>query len=162
MLSKSLARAVPRVCVSSVLASRTVDFPSRRSLPQRHCLCSASCAFLVPRRHRYSLVSLVMTASQPRFLRSRVVGAHLPRRLSSLASQVATTALLAFRVSHTPHLGVCHDDGAACASRLSQLRPDVTLDAVGLHSLRSSSQRRRKSLARLSRSHAVGVRLPRR
>ena len=156
---------VPRACVSSLLVSRAVDFPSRRSLPRRHCLRSVSCAFLswrVPQRRRSSPVSLVaMAASQPRFLRSRVGGARLPRHLSSLASQVATRALPAFCVSHTPHLGVCHN-GAACASRLSRLRTDVTLDAAGLHSLRSSSQQRRESLAHLSRSHAVGMRLPRR
>ena len=148
--------------VSSAFASRAVGFPSRRSLPRQCCLRFASCAFpsrRVPQAPRSSLASLVVTtASQARLLRSRVVGARLPRRRPSLASQVATVVFLAFRVSHTSHLGACHHD-AACALRLSWLRPGVTLDAVGPRSLRSSSRRRRESLAHLSRSHVVGVHL---
>ena len=154
---------VSRARVTSAFASRAVGFPSRRSLPRQCCLRFASCAFpsrRVPQALRSSLASLVVaTASQARLLRSRVVGARLPRRRPSLASQVATAVLLAFRVSHTSHLGACRHD-AACALRLSWLRPDVTLDAVGPRSLRSSSRRRRESLTHLSRSHVVGVHLP--
>ena len=75
--------------------------------------------------------------SLARLSRSRVVGTRPSCRRPSLASLVSTTALLAFRVCRVPI--------SAFAS-----------GAVGLRLRRSSSRRRAKSLARLSRSRVVG------
>ena len=70
----------------------------------------------------------------------RAVGACLLRRRSFLSSLVATTALLAFRISRV-HTSTCAS-GALC-----------------LRSRCLSSRRRPKSLTRLSRSRVVGARL---
>ena len=135
----------PRARVSSARASCAVDLPSLRSSPRRRCWRSASPAFrLGPRRSSFASLVITTALQVARHLsRSRVVGVRLSRRRPFHASHVAAMALLAFRVSRVPT--------STCAS-----------GAVGLRLRRSLSRRRPKSLARLSRSRVVGVRLPRR
>ena len=137
------------VAATALLAFRPLRVPIRR-VPQAPSVfaCVAPRRDELPSWHGpsapfvFAASLVVVAASQitPASLAKRVVGTRLPHRRPSLASLVATTALLAFRVSRVPI--------SACAS-----------GPVDLRSLRSSSRRRCKSLARLSRSRVVGVRL---
>ena len=125
----------PRAPVPSARACFAFDLFSHRSSPRRSCLSLASLVFLIS----------ACASGADGF-------ARVARRCASILSHphVFCARVMSARASCAFDLPPrrCRQDGVACVSNLS--RSDLNVCAVGLRSRRSSSQRRPKSLARLS------------